>query len=930
MPTRAPHRRALALALVVAVLALLVPGSLAANLLAVDYGTDSFKASLVKPGVPFDVLLTKEGRRKTPALVSFRGDERFVGNDAQAIEHNALQSIETMLTMPLPQSTRFPQDTLPSAKLLVGHSPAHPQSQLHASLFDLPQTSTARNSPAVTLGTGSKRANVPVEEALAFQLVYAKELAEEQANEPVRDAVITVPGWWAEKERRSMMDAAEIAGLRVVGLVNDGAAVAVNYAMARTFPPEPSYHLIYDLGSGSLRVSLVSLKSAMLPDPLSLSETPQLKNVTSITVHGFAHDLDVGGYVFDRIVRDLLVEAFDETTGKQLEAGRKVTDDKRAMAKLFKEAARVKQVLSANTAASARIEGLVDDLDFRTEVTREALEARAASLASHLTSPIASALSSAALDLSSIESVILVGGSSRVPLVQRAVAHAVGEDKIAKNVNADEAAVLGAALYGAGVTRGFRTKDIRVQDLTPFGIDVAYEAEKGSSDADPRIITTHLFPAFSKTASRKTLTLRKTRDFSLDFSYRPATADSASLPHAPTGHLLSTRVGGLTRATANLTAEQLANATVRVGIELDASGLVKVGRATLVLREEGDEDGAAKGGAGKGGVADKLKGLFNRFSAANAGKNETTGAAGGDEAGEGADAEALKEKEALSDEEKAELDRLLAEAQLPPAQTRLETEIVAGGEGGGAGMPSEEKSEIKKRLREAKSALTRKLAREEARNLLEAYVYRVRDLVDGGSRESDAFVAASTESERRAVKELQIKTDEWLWEESEQAETKALREKKRELEKLVQHILSRSTEALQRPALIADLRSAVLAASTFVSSARANATALASSDPGAPARFTDDELAKLEGLARETGAWVDDMVKKQDKVAAHEDAVLRVAELEKKLKEVERETDKLAKKKAPRRRKTAASASASAQAAEETPAAGKEHKKDEL
>lgn len=148
--------------------------------------------------------------------------------------------------------------------------------------------------------------------------------------------------------------------------------------------------------------------------------------------------------------------------------------------------------------------------------------------------------------------------------------------------------------------------------------------------------------------------------------------------------------------------------------------------------------------------------------------------------------------------------------------------------------------------------------------------------------------------------------------------------------KLVQHILSRSTEALQRPALIADLRSALSAASTFVSSARANATALASSDPGAPARFTDDELAKLEGLARETGAWVDDMVKKQDKVAAHEDAVLRVAELEKKLKEVERETDKLAKKKAPRRRKTAASASTSAQAAEETPAAGKEHKKDEL
>jgi hypoxia up-regulated 1 len=164
--------------------------------------------------------------------------------------------------------------------------------------------------------------------------------------------------------------------LRVIGLVNDGAAgsfssslfplpllpssschpvAAVNYAMARTFPPTPSYHLIYDLGSGSLRTTVVSFKSSMLPDPLSLAETPQLKNVTALEVLGYGYDLEANGYTFDRAVRDMLVEKFEETTGKQLEAGRKATDDKRAMAKLLKEAGRVKQVLSANTAASARV-----------------------------------------------------------------------------------------------------------------------------------------------------------------------------------------------------------------------------------------------------------------------------------------------------------------------------------------------------------------------------------------------------------------------------------------------------------------------------------------------------------------------------------------------------------------------------------------------
>lgn len=123
---------------------------------------------------------------------------------------------------------------------------------------------------------------------------------------------------------------------------------AVNYAMTRTFPATPSYHLFYDLGASSLRTTLVSLKSAMLPDPYSLAAKPELKNVTSVTVHGFGFDVDVGGYQLDRIVRDIMVEEVEKK-------GNSVKGDRRAMAKLLKEASRVKQVLSANTASAARV-----------------------------------------------------------------------------------------------------------------------------------------------------------------------------------------------------------------------------------------------------------------------------------------------------------------------------------------------------------------------------------------------------------------------------------------------------------------------------------------------------------------------------------------------------------------------------------------------
>lgn len=131
---------------------------------------------------------------------------------------------------------------------------------------------------------------------------------------------------------------------------------AVNYAMTRTFPPEPSYHLLYDLGAASLRCTLVSLKSALLPDPYSLAAKPELKNVTSVNVHGVGFDVEVGGYQFDRLVRDLMIEQIEDDGGK---GGKReaVKSNKRAMAKLLKEAGRVKQVLSANTEAMARVSG---------------------------------------------------------------------------------------------------------------------------------------------------------------------------------------------------------------------------------------------------------------------------------------------------------------------------------------------------------------------------------------------------------------------------------------------------------------------------------------------------------------------------------------------------------------------------------------------
>ncbi|KAK4048426.1 lumenal Hsp70 protein [Microbotryomycetes sp. JL201] len=866
-----------------------------AALLAIDYGADSFKASLVKPGVPFDVLVTKEGRRKTPSTLTMRGDDRAFGGESVNLPSTKMNDHIDDDESPL-QATRFPQDTFNSVKLVLGHPHSHPQSQLYQSLFATKLSTTARESPALSTSSAS----FSVEEVLAMQLQHAKEVAEEQAGETVRDVVMTVPAWFSHSERMAVLDAIELAGLNNVALVNDGTAAAVNFAMSRQFPPEPTHHLFYDLGASSLRATVVSFKSAMLPDLYSLAAKPDLKNVTSMTVHGVGYDVQVGGFVLDKVVRDLMIDAAEAQgmTG--------LRDNKRAMAKLLKEAVRVKQVLSANTEAMARIEGLVEDNDFRAPVTRQQLEEGSADLLQRFTQPIQDALSQANLTVNNIESVVLVGGSSRVPMVQAAVASVVGEERIAKNVNADEANVLGAALYGAGLTRGFRTKDIRVKDINLFGIDVSYEADKITEDSEARSITTHLFPAQSKLGVKKTMTIKKTRDFSLHFAYRRSAADvSALLPDS----IMETSFTGLTGAFENMTADAIANSTVTVTIELDESNIIKVGKAVIKTTVESDNNS-------NGSLNDKLKGFLGKFGS----KDKTKDSSSDDGATDG-DFDA----DDYDKETQDKLDELLKEASaLKPKNSTvtLDAKVVMLER---MPMSFDEKLEGRKRLREIKAAEVRKVQREEARNGLESYIYKVRDLVEDAT-----FGRVSLEHERKMIREKVEAANEWLWDEADKALTKELRAKKNEIEKLVKLIQTRAEEARARPSLIESLRDSLSQATQFHTSATHNDTLTELK------RFTAAELDKLYKIVKDSTEWLNDLVKKQDALKETDDPILRVNDLEKRIKEVGNEVRRLSKKKVPRKVKsretTSATTTSDDEKSQETPKAedGEPRVKDEL
>ena len=243
------------------------------------------------------------------------------------------------------QGARFPDSTYPGLKTLLGRTEEtdvvkrwleeHPSNQLSPS-----------NRSSLTFKRGDETATV--EELVAMQFVNIKSQAEKMANEKIKEVVLTVPTFWTEQERKAIINAAELAGMRVSTVINDGLAVAINYGTTRTFSEEPQYHLIYDMGAGSTTATVVSFSSR------SVKEGKSNKTVIDIASHGVGYDRDLGGDLFNSRLVETLIEAFQSS-----KAGAKAKTDirknGRAFARLYKEASRVKQVLSANVDTSASV-----------------------------------------------------------------------------------------------------------------------------------------------------------------------------------------------------------------------------------------------------------------------------------------------------------------------------------------------------------------------------------------------------------------------------------------------------------------------------------------------------------------------------------------------------------------------------------------------
>ncbi|CAF4118350.1 unnamed protein product, partial [Rotaria magnacalcarata] len=358
--------------------------------MSVDLGIEYMKIAIVKPGIPMEIVLNKESRRKTPVIVAIKGKDREFGEAA------------------ISRSSKIPSQSYMFLRELVGKSLDNPAVQQFLQRFPYYNLKTDPNTNELVFEHDSET-NYTIEELLSMIFKKAREYASDFTEQSVDAAVITVPPYFTQAERRAIKRACELANIKLLQLMNDNTAVALNYGIFRRkdFNASGSTYLFYDMGSQSTVCTLATYNIVKSKENGYLEDVPQL------TIKAVAFDRDLGGLEFQIRLRDYLAKKFQEHHPKI-----DIFKNAKALTKLFREAERAKNVLSANNEYTAQVEGLVDEIDFKHRITRENFENLCEDLFERVKRPVEEVLNTSGISLAEIQQVLLFGGSTRIPRVQ--------------------------------------------------------------------------------------------------------------------------------------------------------------------------------------------------------------------------------------------------------------------------------------------------------------------------------------------------------------------------------------------------------------------------------------------------------------------------------------------------------------------------------
>uniref|UniRef100_A0A4W3JKM4 Heat shock cognate 71 kDa protein-like n=1 Tax=Callorhinchus milii TaxID=7868 RepID=A0A4W3JKM4_CALMI len=395
----------------------------------IDLGTTYSCVGVFQHG-KVEIIANDQGNRTTPSYVAFTDTERLIGDAAKN------------------QVAMNPQNTIFDAKRLIGrkYNDATVQSDMKYWPFQVVNEGT---KPKVQVLYKGESKTFYAEEISSMVLIKMKEIAEAYLGKSINNAVITVPAYFNDSQRQATKDAGAIAGLNVLRIINEPTAAAIAYGLDKKVGAERNV-LIFDLGGGTFDVSILTIEDGIFE------------------VKATAGDTHLGGEDFDNRMVNHFIDEFKRKNKKD------IASNKRAVRRLRTACERAKRTLSSSSQASLEIDSLFEGIDFYTSITRARFEELNSDLFRGTLEPVEKALRDAKMDKAQIHEIVLVGGSTRIPKIQRLLQDLFNGKELNKSINPDEAVAYGAAVQAAILTgdTSSNVQDLLLLDVTPLSLGI--------------------------------------------------------------------------------------------------------------------------------------------------------------------------------------------------------------------------------------------------------------------------------------------------------------------------------------------------------------------------------------------------------------------------------------------------------------------------
>jgi len=395
----------------------------------IDLGTTYSCVGVFQHG-KVEIIANDQGNRTTPSYVAFTDTERLIGDAAKN------------------QVAMNPTNTIFDAKRLIGRkfNDSTVQSDMKHWPFKVVQLD---GKPKLQVEYKCEEKTFFAEEISSMVLTKMKETAEAFLGHSITDAVVTVPAYFNDSQRQATKDAGVISGLNILRIINEPTAAAIAYGLDKKGASEANV-LIFDLGGGTFDVSILTIEDGIFE------------------VKSTAGDTHLGGEDFDNRMVDHFVNEFKRKHKKDL------SGNKRALRRLRTACERAKRTLSASAQANIEIDSLFEGIDFYTSITRARFEELCSDLFKGTLEPVEKSLRDAKMDKSGIHEIVLVGGSTRIPKIQKLLQDFFNGKELNKSINPDEAVAYGAAVQAAILTgdTSEAVSDLLLLDVAPLSLGI--------------------------------------------------------------------------------------------------------------------------------------------------------------------------------------------------------------------------------------------------------------------------------------------------------------------------------------------------------------------------------------------------------------------------------------------------------------------------